>query len=232
MVFDASLLNTQHYKISIKGKVEQSREKNSGLPHTLVLYLLKREPSGRPQLRLASFIYIYIYIYKDKCNLKKSIKMYFILLLKSREKTFKNIIITNCRNMLSQFSVLLCTITYRYPKTGFFAVSHLFIVARHKECFKLESKHAQHKVGLSILPYTEQVIYVSGGIITHYLLAFVCLHFALPDTILLNLFEDLCITRVAAVNSFVRVLNNRKVSVHIYIYIYIYIYVYIYIVIQ
>ena len=26
MVFDASLLNTQHYKVRIKGKVEQSRE--------------------------------------------------------------------------------------------------------------------------------------------------------------------------------------------------------------
>ena len=26
MVFDATLLNTQHYKVSIKGKVEQSRE--------------------------------------------------------------------------------------------------------------------------------------------------------------------------------------------------------------
>ena len=26
MVFDAALLNTQHYKVRIKGKVEQSRE--------------------------------------------------------------------------------------------------------------------------------------------------------------------------------------------------------------
>ena len=34
MVLDASLLNTQHYKIRIKGKVEQSREKSSALPYT------------------------------------------------------------------------------------------------------------------------------------------------------------------------------------------------------
>ena len=27
MVLDASLLNTQHYKVHIKGKVEQSKEK-------------------------------------------------------------------------------------------------------------------------------------------------------------------------------------------------------------
>ena len=36
MVLDASLLKTQHYKVGIKGKVEQSREKSSALPYTLV----------------------------------------------------------------------------------------------------------------------------------------------------------------------------------------------------
>ena len=35
-VLDASLLNTQHYKVRIKGKVEQSRERSSALPYTLV----------------------------------------------------------------------------------------------------------------------------------------------------------------------------------------------------
>ena len=34
MVLDASLLNTQQYKVRIKGKVEQSREKNSTLCYT------------------------------------------------------------------------------------------------------------------------------------------------------------------------------------------------------
>ena len=37
MVLDTSLLNTQQYKVRIKGKVEQSREWNSALPYTLVL---------------------------------------------------------------------------------------------------------------------------------------------------------------------------------------------------
>ena len=32
MVLDASLLNTQHYKVRIKGKVEQSRERSSATP--------------------------------------------------------------------------------------------------------------------------------------------------------------------------------------------------------
>ena len=36
MVLDASLLNTQQYKVRIKGKVEQSREKSSTLPYTMV----------------------------------------------------------------------------------------------------------------------------------------------------------------------------------------------------
>ena len=34
MVLDTSLLNTQQYKVRIKGKVEQSRERSSTLPYT------------------------------------------------------------------------------------------------------------------------------------------------------------------------------------------------------
>ena len=36
MVLDATLLNTQHYKVRIKGKVEQSKERSSALPYTSV----------------------------------------------------------------------------------------------------------------------------------------------------------------------------------------------------
>ena len=35
MALDTSLLKTQLYKVRIKGKVEQSRERSSGLPYTL-----------------------------------------------------------------------------------------------------------------------------------------------------------------------------------------------------
>ena len=35
-VLDAILLNNQHYKVRIKGKVEQSRERSSALPYSLV----------------------------------------------------------------------------------------------------------------------------------------------------------------------------------------------------
>ena len=36
MVLDTSLINTQQYKVRIKGKVEQSRERSCALPYTLV----------------------------------------------------------------------------------------------------------------------------------------------------------------------------------------------------
>ena len=36
MVLDASLLNTQQYKVRIKGKVEQSKKRSSTLPYTSV----------------------------------------------------------------------------------------------------------------------------------------------------------------------------------------------------
>ena len=34
MILDTSLLNTQHYKVRIKGKVEQSRKRSRTLPYT------------------------------------------------------------------------------------------------------------------------------------------------------------------------------------------------------
>ena len=36
IVLDAALLNTQHYKVRIKGKVEESREWSSTLPYTFM----------------------------------------------------------------------------------------------------------------------------------------------------------------------------------------------------
>ena len=37
MVLEASLLNTQQYKVRIRGKVEQSRERSSALSYTSAL---------------------------------------------------------------------------------------------------------------------------------------------------------------------------------------------------
>ena len=60
MVLDATLLNTQHYKVRIKGKVGQSWEWSSAFPNTSAWKLLKREPSGHPQQRSPTLLDIYI----------------------------------------------------------------------------------------------------------------------------------------------------------------------------
>ena len=70
MVLDTSLLNTQQYKVCIKGKVEKSRERSSALPDTSVYSLLKRETSGRPRLRSPTLPTICIKTYLALINLQ------------------------------------------------------------------------------------------------------------------------------------------------------------------
>ena len=48
MVLDTSLLNTQQYKVRIKGKVEQSWERNSTLSYTLVLEAIEKRALWSP----------------------------------------------------------------------------------------------------------------------------------------------------------------------------------------
>ena len=43
IVLNTSLLNAQHYKVRIKVKVGQSRERSSAFPNTTMYKLLKRE---------------------------------------------------------------------------------------------------------------------------------------------------------------------------------------------
>ena len=58
MVLDASLINTQHYQVRIKGKVEQSRERSSAPPlHLGVVAIEKGEPSGHPRLKGDNFTF-------------------------------------------------------------------------------------------------------------------------------------------------------------------------------
>ena len=53
MVLDASLLNTQHYKVRVKGKVEQSGEGESLSSTEVHLNVvdIEKEPSGRSRLQ-------------------------------------------------------------------------------------------------------------------------------------------------------------------------------------
>ena len=59
MVLDATLLYTQHYKVQIKGKVEQTRKWN--------VVAIEKEVFWSPSNKVANFIYIYIYIYGCVC---------------------------------------------------------------------------------------------------------------------------------------------------------------------
>ena len=54
MVLDASLLNTQHYKVRIKGKVEQSRE-GVAPPLHLGVVAIEKGAFGLPSTMVANF---------------------------------------------------------------------------------------------------------------------------------------------------------------------------------
>ena len=60
MVLDASLLNTQHYKVRIKGKVEQSREGVAPSLHIGVV-AIEKGAFGLPSTMVANFTYLYIF---------------------------------------------------------------------------------------------------------------------------------------------------------------------------
>ena len=75
---------------------------------------------------------------------------------------------------------------YCNPQKYCFVVSQFFSVTRHVERFMLGLKPAQLYVGLSIIPFSHHSKYVSSGFIRHYVVAFVCLHFTLPDTRVFN----------------------------------------------
>ena len=57
MVLDASLLNTQHYKVRIKGKVEQSRE-GVAPPLHLGVVAIEKGAFGLPSTMVANFTYL------------------------------------------------------------------------------------------------------------------------------------------------------------------------------
>ena len=59
MLLDPYLLNTQHYKVRIKGKVEQSRKRSNALPYNSVWQLSKRKPLGHPRLRSPTLFYLW-----------------------------------------------------------------------------------------------------------------------------------------------------------------------------
>ena len=57
-VLDATLLNTQHYKVRIKGKVEQSRERSSAPLHLGVI-AIEKGAFGSPLTKVANFTFTF-----------------------------------------------------------------------------------------------------------------------------------------------------------------------------
>ena len=55
MVFDTSLLNIQQYKVYIKGKVEQSRERSSALLLHLGVVAIEKGAFWSPSTTVANF---------------------------------------------------------------------------------------------------------------------------------------------------------------------------------
>ena len=63
MELDVPLHNTQHSKVWIKGKMEQSREKSSGLPLHLGVVAIEKGPFESPSTKVTNYItFTYIYI--------------------------------------------------------------------------------------------------------------------------------------------------------------------------
>ena len=57
MVLDAALLNTLHYKVRIKVKVEQSREWSNALPLQLIAVTIEIGALGSHSTKVANFTY-------------------------------------------------------------------------------------------------------------------------------------------------------------------------------
>ena len=55
MLLDAFLLNTQHYKVEIKGKLGQSRERSSILPLHLGIVAIEKGAFRSPSTMVANF---------------------------------------------------------------------------------------------------------------------------------------------------------------------------------
>ena len=58
MVLDPSLLNTQHYKVRIKGKVEKSWERSSALPYIPGVAAMEKGAFGSPSTMVANFTFL------------------------------------------------------------------------------------------------------------------------------------------------------------------------------
>ena len=62
MVLDTSLLNTQQYKVRMKGKVEQSRERSTTLHLHLSVVAIEKGAFWSPSTTVANFTFTYLFM--------------------------------------------------------------------------------------------------------------------------------------------------------------------------
>ena len=84
MVLDASLLNTQHYKVRIKGKVEQSRE---GVAPSPTLVAIEKGAFGLPSTVVANFTLLTLYYY---FGLPENVLLKFIIIDMCKDGSVKS----------------------------------------------------------------------------------------------------------------------------------------------
>ena len=110
MVLDAALINTQHYKVCIKGKVEQSKEWSCALPYTFVDVAIENGGFGSPSTKVTNFALIYLCSQKFE-PLKSGNYWNFIksLVLKQKKRKFllKEICTQNSGDNIS-FKIVFC----------------------------------------------------------------------------------------------------------------------------
>ena len=64
MVLDAALLSTQHYKVRIKGKVEQSREWRKWSPQHHSVVAIEKGAFQSPSSKVANFTFYFISLHR------------------------------------------------------------------------------------------------------------------------------------------------------------------------
>ena len=81
MVLDTALLNTQHYKVGIQSKVEQSRKMSSALPIHLGVVAFKKEAFGLPSTKVVNFYLLLILEVRELCSLCYIIVEWFFYII-------------------------------------------------------------------------------------------------------------------------------------------------------
>ena len=66
MLLDASLFNIQHYKIMIKGKVEQSRKLTSAHPLHFSVVAIEKGAFGLPSTKVTNLLTSYLILHSQR----------------------------------------------------------------------------------------------------------------------------------------------------------------------